>query len=177
MSVVFFLSFSLRHAVNSLNYINHHQTPPTFGHSLISRSHHHLTMTPPHTPVRKTSSISPPPSAPPVVTSRQSAFSFPCSSPLLEDSATPSSPPNMIIRCATSPVKVTTPQTQVRRSSDSDVSNTTPPKGRLRWFCHAVLISILTINSLIKDPQRATRRLYDDTNKQCAQLYINPRCK
>nr|XP_022293982.1 C2 domain-containing protein 5-like isoform X2 [Crassostrea virginica] len=50
-------------------------------------------------------------------------------SPLLEDSATPSSPPNMIIRCATSPVKVTTPQTQVRRSSDSDVSNTTPPKG------------------------------------------------
>lgn len=119
----------MRHAVNSLNYFNHHQTPPSFGPSLTSRSHHHLTMTPPHTPVRKSVSISPPPSAPPIVSSSQSAFSFPFSSPLPEESATPSSPPSQIIRCATSPVKVVSPHTQVRRSSDSDVSNITPPKG------------------------------------------------
>lgn len=50
-------------------------------------------------------------------------------SPLPEESATPSSPPSQIIRCATSPVKVVSPHTQVRRSSDSDVSNITPPKG------------------------------------------------
>ncbi|XP_062605491.1 C2 domain-containing protein 5-like isoform X6 [Saccostrea cucullata] len=49
-------------------------------------------------------------------------------SPLIEDSAIPSSPPN-IIRCATSPVKVNSPQTVVRRSSESDASSTTPPKG------------------------------------------------
>ncbi|XP_062605488.1 C2 domain-containing protein 5-like isoform X3 [Saccostrea cucullata] len=118
----------LRHAVNSLHYFNHHHTPPTHGPSLLSRSHHHLTMTPPHTPVKKTASISPPPSAPPLVQSSQSAFSFPFSSPLIEDSAIPSSPPN-IIRCATSPVKVNSPQTVVRRSSESDASSTTPPKG------------------------------------------------
>ncbi|XP_048766244.1 C2 domain-containing protein 5-like isoform X2 [Ostrea edulis] len=118
----------LRHAVNSHFYFNHLQTPPTFVPSLISRSHHHLTMTPPHTPVKRVVSISPPPSAPPLV-STQSAFSFPFSSPLPEDSAMPSSPPSMLIRCATSPVKVTSPQAQVRRSSDSDVSSTTPPKG------------------------------------------------
>lgn len=50
-------------------------------------------------------------------------------SPLPEESSTPSSPPSQIIRCATSPVKVVSPHTQVRRSSDSDVSNITPPKG------------------------------------------------
>lgn len=132
----FSVFFSLRHAVNSHFYFNHLQTPPTFVPSLISRSHHHLTMTPPHTPVKRVVSISPPPSAPPLV-STQSAFSFPFSSPLPEDSAMPSSPPSMLIRCATSPVKVTSPQAQVRRSSDSDVSSTTPPKGMSCTFSRA----------------------------------------
>lgn len=132
--------------MNSLNYFNHHQTPPSFGPSLTSRSHHHLTMTPPHTPVRKSVSISPPPSAPPIVSSSQSAFSFPFSSPLPEESATPSSPPSQIIRCATSPVKVVSPHTQVRRSSDSDVSNITPPKGRSHH--NTVNVLNLAVNSV-----------------------------
>lgn len=148
VSAVFLsLFFSMRHAVNSLNYFNHHQTPPSFGPSLTSRSHHHLTMTPPHTPVRKSVSISPPPSAPPIVSSSQSAFSFPFSSPLPEESATPSSPPSQIIRCATSPVKVVSPHTQVRRSSDSDVSNITPPKGRSHH--NTVNVLNLAVNSVV----------------------------
>lgn len=51
-------------------------------------------------------------------------------SPVPEDALPPSSPPVHAVRSTTSPVKMAPPTPQGnRRSSDSDVSNNTPPKG------------------------------------------------
>ncbi|KAK3095112.1 hypothetical protein FSP39_010454 [Pinctada imbricata] len=113
----------LRHAVSSLHQ-HHHQH---HHHHHITRSYHHITMTPPNTPGKPTPPISPPPSAPPLSTG-QSAFNFPFSSPVPEETALPSSPPN-ILRSSTSPVKCSAPIGVQRRSSESDLSNTTPPRG------------------------------------------------
>lgn len=90
----------------------------------------HQSVTPPSRPARKISTISPPPSAPPFFyTNSQSPFSFAFSSPVPEDTLAPSSPPVQSVRSTTSPVKMVPPSQPVRRSSDSDVSTNTPPKG------------------------------------------------
>ena len=86
-------------------------------------------VTPPSRRARKHSIGSPPPSAPPFFSSSQSAFSFAFSSPVPEDTMPPSSPPVHAVRSTTSPVKMVTPSQGNRRSSDSDVSTNTPPKG------------------------------------------------
>lgn len=110
-----FFFFSLRHATHS----NIHRIT-------------HQSVTPPSRPVRKISTVSPPPSAPPFLsTNGQSAFSFAFSSPVPEDTMLPSSPPGQAVRSSTSPVKMVTQSQAARRSSDSDISTNTPPKGNI----------------------------------------------
>ncbi|CAG2224987.1 C2 domain-containing protein 5 [Mytilus edulis] len=50
-------------------------------------------------------------------------------SPVPEDTLAPSSPPVQPVRSTTSPVKMVPPSQTNRRSSDSDISTNTPPKG------------------------------------------------
>ncbi|XP_076116321.1 C2 domain-containing protein 5-like isoform X2 [Mytilus galloprovincialis] len=85
-------------------------------------------VTPPSRHPRKIPTASPPPSAPPSLPG-QSAFSFAFSSPVPEDTLAPSSPPVQPVRSTTSPVKMVPPSQTNRRSSDSDISTNTPPKG------------------------------------------------